>query len=315
MLTAILTDSSSGELVGLGPSLGQALAAWVSDFPSHRRSYPTSRPSTKTTRDSSGHAPTASHPGHHITWSRHPTSTTTSTTSTNRSPESAADPYNILHTYDRMLNAGSDPGMLAPSQINKHQSKIKFHWKILSFVASLKHHTNPLIHHPSSLLYHSGYKFLEWAWPPNTPNTPNSKFLQILVNFAATAYASSIAFVSMPHPKTLAHSPLFEHLYIYSSFQDPHILDSQNLSSGSKNICSTFFTDFSDLLASIAIYTCHIIIVGNLNIHLDRPDDKNTKKLQRLLARNNLTQLVSEPTQQQHGQTMDVVMSSRASTL
>ena len=120
-------------------------------------------------------------------------------------------------------------------------------------------------------------------------------------------------------PKDTGNSPLSNTSNSsYVSFQDTHILVVVIYRPGSKNICFTFFTEFSDLLTSLAKYTFHIIIVGNINIHLYQVDDNNTKKLQRLLAQNNLTQLViSEPTQptHQHCHTLDVVITSSSSLI
>ena len=111
---------------------------------------------------------------------------------------------------------------------------------------------------------------------------------------------------------TKRHKYIFH--FSYFSFWDTHILVVVIYRPGSKNLCNTFFTEFTNLLTPLATYTCHIIIVGDINIHLDRSDDNKTKKLQRLLAQNNLTQLVGEPNHQ-HDHTLDVVITSSNSLI
>ena len=45
---------------------------------------------------------------------------------------------------------------------------------------------------------------------------------------------------------------------------------------GSKPLTDEFFSEFTTLLESLATYRCPIIILGDLNIHLERCNDVRT---------------------------------------
>ena len=73
---------------------------------------------------------------------------------------------------------------------------------------------------------------------------------------------------------------------------------------GSRTVdASSFFTELSDLLDRLMTLSDPIMIVGDLNIRMDRPDDP----LHELLATYNLSCRVSSPTHD-HGGLLDVVL-------
>ena len=68
-----------------------------------------------------------------------------------------------------------------------------------------------------------------------------------------------------------------------------------------------FYDELSSMLELLVLYSCPIVITGDLNIHLDDPDDVNTAKLRNLLDSFALIQSVREPTHLL-GRTLDVVI-------
>jgi len=57
---------------------------------------------------------------------------------------------------------------------------------------------------------------------------------------------------------------------------------------GSENITNSFFIDFADLLERVAAYASPLLIVGELNVHLDVKIDLLTIKFQHLLVAHGL---------------------------
>ena len=156
-----------------------------------------------------------------------------------------------------------------------------------------------------------GYKFLEQA----RPLPAQSSF------HAWTSWRWRLRHLpgtrSMPQQKTLVrirHLNTSPHLYLYFNFKDTQIILVVIYRPGSKQICNTFFAEFNELLASLSKYSCHLIIVGDINIHLDNTEDTNTKKRQILMTQSNLTQLVNEATHQ-HGHTLDVIITNSNSLI
>jgi len=64
---------------------------------------------------------------------------------------------------------------------------------------------------------------------------------------------------------------------------------------GSVPASDTFFNDFADILKRVATYA-NLLIVGDVNIHLDDATDDHTAKFCRLLVVDNLQQHVTVPT-------------------
>src|SRR6218665_1786038 len=107
--------------------------------------------------------------------------------------------------------------------------------------------------------------------------------------------------------KDLGSFSTFEYLAGYFTFRDLHSLIIVIYRPGSESIHLDFFTEFAILLAAISKFSCHIIILGDLNIHLDEINNCNTKRFNKLIATHELIQHVTVPTQIQ-GHTLDVII-------
>ena len=70
---------------------------------------------------------------------------------------------------------------------------------------------------------------------------------------------------------------------------------------------SVFFNDFSDLLELASIIRNEIVILGDINIHLDVNEDPNSRKFTELLTTSNLVQHVPEVTHES-GHLLDLVI-------
>ena len=77
---------------------------------------------------------------------------------------------------------------------------------------------------------------------------------------------------------------------------------------GSDDVTQTFFDELSDLLDRVVITNDELFIVGDLNVHLERPDDVDAQRLRDLLECYDLEVRNSEPTHNLGGQ-LDVVVS------
>jgi len=73
---------------------------------------------------------------------------------------------------------------------------------------------------------------------------------------------------------------------------------------GGDAITSQFYTELTAVLEQLANYSCPVVVTGDLNIHLDVVDDRDTRRLAELLDTFGLSQLVSEPTHR------DVILST-----
>jgi len=65
---------------------------------------------------------------------------------------------------------------------------------------------------------------------------------------------------------------------------------------GSQTVTQLFFTDFSDLLERLAVYSAQLMILGDFNIHVDDVTDSSASKLSDILANHSLLQHVKSPT-------------------
>lgn len=63
-----------------------------------------------------------------------------------------------------------------------------------------------------------------------------------------------------------------------------------------QQVCDLFFKEFSTVLESLATFNCRTIVVGDLNVHLERPTDINSQRLTQLIETFNMQLFVSEPT-------------------
>ena len=82
---------------------------------------------------------------------------------------------------------------------------------------------------------------------------------------------------------------------------------------GSVHASDSFFDDLSDMLEHTSTYA-NLLIIGDINLHLDNTTDALTCKFRHLLAVHSLTQHVSVPTHNL-GHTLDVVITRDEQTL
>ena len=66
-------------------------------------------------------------------------------------------------------------------------------------------------------------------------------------------------------------------------------------------ITDKFFDEFRRLLEQLVTYRCPLVIVGDLNVHLEKADCTHTKRFNRLLKSFGLFQHVADPTHNQGG--------------
>ena len=78
-------------------------------------------------------------------------------------------------------------------------------------------------------------------------------------------------------------------------------------SSRNKLTVSQFFTEFPQVLVDLVSQPGELLIVGDLNFHLDVPDDPDTRRFNDLLASFGLQQIVDFPTHRSN-HTLDVVL-------
>ena len=76
---------------------------------------------------------------------------------------------------------------------------------------------------------------------------------------------------------------------------------------GSERVSDQFLEDFSQMLEELIVYSCHILVVGDVNIHLDKSDDVWTMKFNTIVDCFGLVQNISSPTHKA-GHTLDVVI-------
>jgi len=89
----------------------------------------------------------------------------------------------------------------------------------------------------------------------------------------------------------------FEYLTSYFTFHNQRLLLFVIYRPGSVAFTTTFFSEFADFLAVLTQFVCcELLILGDINIHLDEPNNVNNKKFNRLLSSHALEQRVTEPT-------------------
>ena len=69
----------------------------------------------------------------------------------------------------------------------------------------------------------------------------------------------------------------------------------------SQPITDKFFDEFRRLLEQLVTFRCPLVIVGDLNVHLEKADCTHTKRFNRLLKSFGLHQHVADPTHNQGG--------------
>ena len=65
---------------------------------------------------------------------------------------------------------------------------------------------------------------------------------------------------------------------------------------GSAAICAAFFEELSSILDQLATMDAPLIVAGDVNIHLERPDEPNSRRFTDLLATYGLQCRVAAPT-------------------
>jgi exonuclease III len=106
--------------------------------------------------------------------------------------------------------------------------------------------------------------------------------------------------------------PSFEHVQV--SYQStPHPITFSCVyrpppSPANKLTTSMFLSDFDHLLDHFCLSPGHLLILGDINVHHDNPHSYDTKHICNSLSHHNMTQLISEPTQQS-GHTLDWIIS------
>ena len=76
---------------------------------------------------------------------------------------------------------------------------------------------------------------------------------------------------------------------------------------GSDPVRNSFFVDFSQYLELLSVYNCHVVVLGDVNIHLDVTGDSHTTKFIDILNCFGFSQTVQEPTHTA-GHTLDIVL-------
>ena len=75
---------------------------------------------------------------------------------------------------------------------------------------------------------------------------------------------------------------------------------------GSAAICAAFFEELSTILDQLATLNVPLIVAGDVNIHLERPDEPYSRRFIDLLATYGLQSRVAAPTHD-HGGWLDIV--------
>ncbi len=71
-----------------------------------------------------------------------------------------------------------------------------------------------------------------------------------------------------------------------------------------------FYKELSKLMAHYNIIKDEVIICGDFNIHVNKPDDPNTMKFMDILSQFNLVQHINEPTHKL-GNTLDLIITRK----
>ncbi len=75
-----------------------------------------------------------------------------------------------------------------------------------------------------------------------------------------------------------------------------------------------FYKEISKLMSHYNIIKDEVIICGDFNIYVNKPDDPNTKKLMDILSQFSLVQHINEPTHKL-GNTLDLIITRKTSIL
>ena len=146
-----------------------------------------------------------------------------------------------------------------------------------------------------------GYRYIEKARTrPATTSTTT------LTNHGGLClfYASAISAREVPLPSCKSD---LEVLAVYVRGAGWNALVIVVYRPGSSTPTGEFFDDLADVLERAATYACPLILLGDVNVHLDVADDPHTVKWQSILDSHSLVQHVTSPTHRE-GHTLDVVV-------
>ena len=76
--------------------------------------------------------------------------------------------------------------------------------------------------------------------------------------------------------------------------------------SGREAVRDLFFTELTNLLESLAVYSCDVVLTGDFNVHVDDSQVAHAIKLNAMLVSFGLLQSVVGPTREQR--TLDLVI-------
>lgn len=86
----------------------------------------------------------------------------------------------------------------------------------------------------------------------------------------------------------------FEHLCCRVSGHHTPLIIAAVYQPGSQCISDQFFMELSSLLESLATFNSAILVVGDLNIHLEQPMDADNQKFENIIEAFKLRQLMTE---------------------
>ena len=166
--------------------------------------------------------------------------------------------------------------------------------------------------------------FITETWLRSAGHEPIEKCLTPsgyrLASFPRPTLGGGIAIVykdSLHHLLSFSQSlpfshPSFEHVEV--SFQStPHPITFSCVyrpppSPTNKLTTSMFMSEFDQLLDHYSLLPGNLVVLGDINVHYDNPDSYDTKHICSSLSHHNMTQHISEPTQQA-GHTLDWIIS------
>ena len=145
-----------------------------------------------------------------------------------------------------------------------------------------------------------GYSLVEKARPREGPDAVNLRTNHggICLFHIATLGSRE---VQLPTYKTL------EVLAVYISGAQRNVLVVVIYRPGSQDASTEFHREFSDILERTATFSCPVIILGDLNLHLDDASSQHTITFVSTLEHYGLVQHVHSPTHSR-GHTLDVVI-------
>jgi len=136
-----------------------------------------------------------------------------------------------------------------------------------------------------------GYRYIEKARPRTTANQQTT-----LTNHGGVClfYASFLGAREVTLP---TYRSGLEALAVYIHGARRNALFIVLYRPGSSVVTNAFFDDFADVLERTSTFACPLVILGDINIHVDNVDDQDTVKFLTILDSHGLTQHVSSATQ------------------